>query len=102
MYCTNCRSEIQQGSSFCQGCGAQVKSAFATVSVRDEPIGWGWGIACTLFPPLGLIMFFVWMGSKPRKSKHAIICALVAIFAHFVNLSNKIAEEKARIEYHER
>ena len=44
----------------------------------------GWGVLGFFFPIVGLILFLVWKGTKPRCAKKAGIGALIGVIVEFV------------------
>lgn len=91
MYCNNCGKEIPENSGFCPECGAAQKVSAAQNDVPQAqpqyqqpaaPVdngGFGWGLLGCCIPIVGLILFLVWKGEKPKTAKTAGIGALVGV-----------------------
>lgn len=102
MFCSNCGKELADNVSFCPECGAAQKVSAPKEAHQAAPqqptynaqpqyqqpqyqqqnmnidsgsIGWGF-LGCCI-PIVGLILFLVWKGEKPKTAKAAGIGALV-------------------------
>lgn len=107
-FCTNCGKEIPENAAFCTECGAQLNknedaSAQESVAAAAQPQpqpqpqpqsqpapqasqanpndkgGIGWGLLGCCIPIVGLILFLVWKGEKPKTAKAAGIGAIVGV-----------------------
>ncbi|MEG1256559.1 zinc-ribbon domain-containing protein [Clostridium sp.] len=69
MYCKNCGRQIDSNAEICPLCGVRVKEAESTVV--DNPSHFA-GVASCCFPIVGLILYFIWRGEKPKSAK--VVC----------------------------
>lgn len=97
-FCTNCGKEIPENAAFCTECGAKIDGN--TAAPAAEPVaaaaqpqqapqapqenpndkgGFGWGLLGCCIPIVGLILFLVWKGEKPKTAKVAGIGAIVGV-----------------------
>ncbi len=97
-FCTNCGKEIPENAAFCTECGAKIDGN--TAAPAAEPVaaaaqpqqapqapqanpndkgGFGWGLLGCCIPIVGLILFLVWKGEKPKTAKAAGIGAIVGV-----------------------
>ncbi len=67
-FCSNCGNEIHDEAVICPDCGVAQKN------VNDNG-GFGWGLLGCCIPLVGLILFLVWKGEKPKTAKSLIIGA---------------------------
>ncbi len=78
-YCKNCGKEISDEAVVCPHCGVQVKQLATTTTSggADDTGGFGWGLLGFCIPIVGLILYLVWMNSKPLNAKAAGTGALI-------------------------
>lgn len=77
MYCSNCGHELKENADFCINCGKKVdKPAQKNAVVEEEKPSAGWAVLCAFYPFIGLILYLVWMDSRPLRAK---MCAKGAI-----------------------
>ncbi len=76
-YCKKCGKEIEDEAVVCPHCGIQQETA-ANPSVVDSG-SFGWAVLGCCIPLVGLILFLVWNGQKPKSAKMAGIGALVSV-----------------------
>lgn len=80
MYCEDCGSKLENG--VCPKCKPEV---VVNTNTQVEDTGsFGWGVLGFFFPLVGLILFIVWMNTKPLSSKKAGIGALIGVIASIV------------------
>ena len=83
MKCPNCGSENDSNSRFCNNCGSELNNLnnanTQTNNVNKKESVIGWGFLGFIIPIVGIILFFVWKKSNPRKSKASGIGALISI-----------------------
>lgn len=95
MFCTNCGTQNNDASKFCTGCGktllpasptqfSSLPSSQTTNQVNDEKLEIGMWVLILLFPLIGIILFFVWMKEKPKKSKQSLLAAGISFFITIV------------------
>jgi len=75
-YCKNCGAEISDQATVCPKCGVPTKTRSAAV---DDNGGFGWGLLGFCLPIVGLILYLVWMNTKPNTAKAAGIGALISV-----------------------
>lgn len=75
-YCRKCGAELDNEAVICPHCGVQQKD-FSVASNDSGSIGWA--ILGFFIPIVGIILWLVWMDSKPKCSKMAGIGALISI-----------------------
>jgi len=81
MFCPHCGEQIAEQAEICPKCGVRVKGSNNS---DDKP-----NIAVNLLsfcciPILGIIMFFVWKGTKPKAAKSALIWSIIPMIIWFV------------------
>lgn len=79
-YCKNCGAQIDDNAAICLSCGAAQNAAPAVV----DNGGFGWGLLGFCIPLVGLILFLVWKGNKPKSAKAAGIGALISVIISVV------------------
>lgn len=73
MYCTNCGNKLN-GDAYCSNCGKQIKTHSS----------FGFGVLGFFFPVIGLILFCVWIGSRKKDAKSAIIGTIIGFILHVI------------------
>lgn len=107
MYCKNCGKTIDDTSSYCNNCGSRIDSV-SNQNASDDRSSFGFAILGFFIPIVGLILFLIYEGKKPKRAKSAgkgaligfitkivlsiILVILYVVFAAtlFSNLSNDI------------
>ncbi|MDE6195385.1 MAG: zinc ribbon domain-containing protein [Erysipelotrichaceae bacterium] len=85
MFCQNCGTEISEQASFCSNCGAAQHTPTATASAAiNEENTVGWGVLGFFVPLLGLILYLIWIDTRPKASKSSGIGALIGFIASIV------------------
>ncbi len=86
MYCKNCGMEIAVGASFCGNCGAPVgHDQVNNAAIEHEDSGSiGFAIAGFFIPLVGLILFLVYEGKRPKAAKSAGKGALIGVITRVV------------------
>ncbi len=79
MYCTNCRNEMDDKAVVCPNCGVPAK-----VENENDKGGFGWGALGFFIPLVGLILYLVWKGEKPKTAKAAGKGALISVILGIV------------------
>ena len=72
-YCVNCGSEVTGVQSVCLNCG--VSTTKPTFDIVDRG-GIGWGLLGFFVPIAGLVLYLIWIDTKPLTAKAAGIGAL--------------------------
>lgn len=70
MFCKNCGNVIDEKSLYCSNCGTR----FETVQKQnfpDDRSGFGFAILGFFIPIVGLILFLIYEGKKPKRAKSA-------------------------------
>ena len=76
MYCSYCGKEINEKGDVCIGCGRSVIKAKASQN-DSSSAGWWW--LGFFFPLIGFILWLVWMGDTPIRSRKAGWGALIGV-----------------------
>lgn len=74
-YCKNCGKEIDDQSVVCPHCGVQQEKLAAS----EDSGSFGWGLLGFCIPIVGLILFLVWKGDRPKTAKMAGMGALISV-----------------------
>lgn len=111
-FCTNCGSQMPEGTHFCPNCGAPQLSESGiaprmqagtpqydpNVNRSPAPVdngGFGWGLLGFCFPIVGLILFLVWNDTKPRTAraagKGALISVIIGVLFYALGACGSIA-----------
>ncbi len=98
-YCTKCGKEIDEGAAFCPSCGSPQNGGYnqqpyhpsqndpytaPRYQSQAPPVDYdsgsfGWFILGFFIPLVGLILFLVWIGNKPKSAKMAGLGALINV-----------------------
>lgn len=84
MYCTNCGKQIDDKADICVGCGKKVDASIKNAEKDSRSVGWWW--LGFFFPLIGFILWAVWTGSAPIKSKRLLSGTIVGIVAAIVGV----------------
>ena len=80
MYCRNCGQNIDDSATYCINCGTRYDN-----NKRDEDhSSFGFAILGFLIPIVGLILFLIYEGKKPKRAKSAGKGALVGFITKIV------------------
>jgi uncharacterized membrane protein YvbJ len=85
-YCSNCGTELSRGVAYCQDCGTATANQGSTVnsnslsSQTDAPDP-GLAVLGFFIPLAGLILYLVYLDTKPLKAKSAGKGALYSVIA---------------------
>ena len=80
MYCRNCGQNIDDSATYCINCGTRYDN-----NKRDEEhSSFGFAILGFLIPIVGLILFLIYEGKKPKRAKSAGKGALVGFITKIV------------------
>ena len=109
MYCKNCGRTVDDTSSYCNNCGVRIDNK-PNADVSEDNSNLGFAILGFFIPIVGLIIFLIYEGKKPKRAKSAgkgaligfitkivltiILVILYVVFAAslFNNISNNIPE----------
>ena len=81
MYCKNCGRILEEGSLFCNNCGAKLD---ANRNVSEDSSSFGFAILGFFIPLVGLILFLIYEGKKPKRAKSAGKGALIGFITKIV------------------
>ena len=105
MYCKNCDKNIDDSATYCINCGTKFDN---NINETDDRSNFGFAILGFFIPIVGLILFLIYEGKKPKRAKSAgkgaligfitkivlsiILVILYVVFAAtlFTNISNDI------------
>lgn len=83
MYCKHCGSFVDDNLPYCKNCGAQIEGKhvhhdYADYDFDDDSSFW---IAFLGFaiPIVGLILFLIYEGKKPKRAKSAVKGSLAGL-----------------------
>lgn len=83
MYCKNCGSIVDDTSSYCNSCGARIDNK-SNVIVSEDSSSFGFAILGFFIPIVGLILFLIYEGKKPKRAKSAGKGALIGFITKIV------------------
>ena len=83
MYCKNCGSIVDDTSSYCNSCGARIDDK-SNVIVSEDSSSFGFAILGFFIPIVGLILFLIYEGKKPKRAKSAGKGALIGFITKIV------------------
>lgn len=76
MYCFSCGNKIHEKSVLCPHCGTILKKEYFNKNAEV-----GWGILGFFVPVAGLVLYLIWLESKPKIAKMSGIGALCGFSA---------------------
>lgn len=90
MICKKCGKEFEDGLKVCPHCDEFVEEANEVVEVAEEEKEkkdsgsiW-WGVLGFCIPLVGLILWLVWKGDKPKCARKSGIGALISVILGIV------------------
>ncbi len=78
-FCHACGEQIHTMAEMCPKCGVRQASAGGSSQGSSEGAPTVAKIGSLCFPIVGLILYFVWQGSKPQASKDVCHWALAGV-----------------------
>ncbi len=81
-FCRNCGQSIDDNAVVCVHCGTAVSNTPATDP--DDASSVGFAILGFFFPLIGLILYLVWKGNKPKRAKSCGKGALIGFIVGIV------------------
>lgn len=91
-HCTNCGQAVDSTTNYCPNCGNDTfqeivndrESTNRSQPKRAEVDQAGCLVVFLsfIFPPLGLVLFLVWMNTRPNSAKSVGIAALIGFLLH--------------------
>ena len=79
-FCKYCGQEIPDNAPFCAHCGVAQNQQTQTV----DNGGLGWGLLGFFIPIAGLILYLIWMDTKPKTAKAVGIGALASVIVGII------------------
>ncbi len=83
MYCKNCGRTVDDTSSYCNNCGARIDNK-PNADVFEDNSNLGFAILGFFIPIVGLIIFLIYEGKKPKRAKSAGKGALIGFITKIV------------------
>lgn len=83
MYCQRCGRFVDGASSYCQNCGARVGNNYNT-NPSDDRSSVGFSILGFFVPIVGLILYLIYEGEKPKRAKSAGKGALIGFITSII------------------
>ena len=83
MYCKNCGRIVDDTSSYCNNCGARLDNILK-VDASEDNSSFGFAILGFFIPIVGLILFLIYEGKKPKRAKSAGKGALIGFITKIV------------------
>ena len=81
MYCKNCGRNIDDSAKYCINCGTRLDNNNNGI---DDRSSFGFAILGFLIPIVGLIIFLIYEGKKPKRAKSAGKGALIGFITKIV------------------
>lgn len=79
VYCRECGEPVSENALYCSNCGARQSETVEKKVDDDGSIIWF--LIGLIIPIIGIVLWLVWMDSKPKCSKRAGMGALIGIVA---------------------
>ena len=83
MYCKNCGRAVDEGSLYCNNCGTYLANT-QSQNASDDNSNFGFAILGFFIPLVGLILFLIYEGKKPKRAKSAGKGALIGFITKIV------------------
>lgn len=83
-YCPNCGKEVNENQDVCLNCGRSLNFAQKKLVVQEEGSTIGYAVLGFVMPVVGLVLFLIWLETKPKASRSAGIGALVGVISSVV------------------
>lgn len=83
MYCKNCGRTVDDTSSYCNNCGARIDNK-PNADVSEDNSNLVFAILGFFIPIVGLIIFLIYEGKKPKRAKSAGKGALIGFITKIV------------------
>lgn len=81
MYCKNCGKIVDDSATYCISCGTKFDN---NINATDDRSSFGFAILGFFIPIVGLILFLIYEGKKPKRAKSAGKGALIGFITKFV------------------
>lgn len=79
MYCKNCGKNNEDSAIYCNNCGTRLDNNEA-----DDSSSFGFAVLGFFIPIVGLILFLIYEGKKPKRAKAAAKGALIGFITKIV------------------
>ena len=76
MYCKNCGKVIDENALYCNNCGTKLDN-IQNPTISEDESSFGFAILGFFIPLVGLILFLIYEGKKPKLAKSAGKGALI-------------------------
>ena len=83
MYCNNCGRPVDDNSTYCNNCGARLNPMHEQSYIEDKS-SFGFALLGFFIPLVGLILFLIYEGKKPKRAKSAGKGALIGFITKIV------------------
>ena len=83
MYCKNCGRIVDDTSSYCNNCGARIDNKSNAI-ISEDSSSFGFAILGFFIPIVGLILFLIYEGKKPKRAKSVGKGALIGFITKIV------------------
>lgn len=83
MYCKNCGRTVDDTSSYCNNCGARIDNKSNAI-ISEDSSSFGFAILGFFIPIVGLILFLIYEGKKPKRAKSVGKGALIGFITKIV------------------
>ena len=81
MYCKSCGKNIDDSATYCINCGTRFDN---NINETDDHSSFGFAILGFFIPIVGLILFLIYEGKKPKRAKSAGKGALIGFITKIV------------------
>ncbi len=81
MYCRSCGKNIDDSATYCINCGTRFDN---NINETDDRSNFGFAILGFFIPIVGLILFLIYEGKKPKRAKSAGKGALIGFITKIV------------------
>ena len=79
MYCKHCGSFVDDNLPYCKNCGAQIDDKHIDYGYSDDKSSFWIAFLGFAIPIVGLILFLIYEGKKPKRAKSAVKGFLVGL-----------------------
>ena len=83
MYCKNCGRAVDDNSLYCYNCGVRLDNT-SSENISEDNSSFGFAILGFFIPIVGLILFLIYEGKKPKRAKSAGKGALIGFITKIV------------------
>ena len=80
MYCRDCGEELKDGAIYCPICGSHQNVVSMNTYDPDTGSLW-WAILGFILPPLGLMLWVLWLDNKPKCARMLFVGSVISIAA---------------------